>query len=201
MRVHFLVSMWRTLISLESVIGQWEHSIPYKLHIRLSYFLWDVLFGLEAEHLTPLAFSPLSLTLAWDLEEETHKTCEELWQNRNLLKIWKENLWIYAGNSASWAQVSDFKFIYYGWPLPHIVLSLLVIDNHYCLLVCLWVYHCSMIWLTVPTAWSNVPWLNKPYLSLNIGLTYSKWHWLFTHMTWDAMAHGHIPCAKFPTWL
>ena len=66
----------------------------------------------KAEHLTPLAFSPLSLTLAWDLEEETPKRCEQLWQNRNLLKILKENVWIYAGNSASWEQVSDFNFIY-----------------------------------------------------------------------------------------
>ena len=28
MRVHILVSMWRTFIPLESLIGKWDHSIP-----------------------------------------------------------------------------------------------------------------------------------------------------------------------------
>ena len=65
-----------------------------------------------ADHLTPPMFSPQSLTLALDLEEETSKICEELWQTRNLTKIKKENAWILSGNSASWAQVSEFKFIY-----------------------------------------------------------------------------------------
>ena len=46
----------------------------------------------KADHLTPPTFSPQSLTLALDLEEETSKICEELWQIRNLLKIKKKML-------------------------------------------------------------------------------------------------------------
>ena len=66
-----------------------------ELQIRLSYFLWDTLFGpmkVKADHLTPPMFSPQSPTLAWDLEEETPKICEELWQIRKLLKIKKKML-------------------------------------------------------------------------------------------------------------
>ena len=61
MRAHILVSMQSPL---KTVIGPVKPFNSMKLHIRLSYFLWDALFGPQAEHPTPLAFSPLSLTLA-----------------------------------------------------------------------------------------------------------------------------------------
>ena len=72
-------------------------SNSWELLIRLSYFLWDTLFGFpEGQGLSPDSpmFSPQSLTLALDLEEETSKICEELWQTRNLIKFKKKMLGI-----------------------------------------------------------------------------------------------------------